>query len=100
LLLEKGRDGCRQVSFRFGKFLKKQLRRGPRWKQKLGGVEELCQVSRRIARKRTIVAIVGPSLQAAVYNIKGFKHFYSQKGSSRLEPGGGIDGVHYAPGTH
>jgi hypothetical protein len=37
--------------------LKKQLRRGPRWKQKLGVVEELGQVSRRIARKRTIVAV-------------------------------------------
>jgi hypothetical protein len=86
LLLEKGRDGCRQVSFRFGKILKKQLRRGPRWKQKLGVVEELGQVSRRIARKRTIVAVVGPPLQATVYNIKGFKHFYSQKNSSRLEP--------------
>jgi len=33
------RDGCRQVSFRFGKILKKQLRRGPRWKQKLGVLE-------------------------------------------------------------
>jgi hypothetical protein len=47
--------------------LKKQLRRGPRWKQKLGVVEELGQVS-RIARKRTIVAaaVVGPHLQAAI----------------------------------
>jgi hypothetical protein len=76
------------------------LRRGPRWKQKLGVVEELGQVNRRIARKRTIVAVVGPPLQVAVYNIKGFKHFSSQKSSSRLEPGEGIDGVHYAPGTH
>jgi hypothetical protein len=51
--------------------LKKQLRRGPSWKQKLGVVEELGPVSRRIARKRTIVAVVGPPLQAAIYNIKG-----------------------------
>jgi hypothetical protein len=71
------------------KILKKQLRRGPRWKQKLGVVEELGQVSRRIARKRTIVALVGPPLQEVIYNIKGFKHFYSQKSSSCLEPGGG-----------
>ncbi len=52
-------------------------------------MEELGQVSRRIARKRIIVAVVGPPLQATVYNIKGFKHFYSQKSSSRLGPGGG-----------
>jgi hypothetical protein len=52
-------------------------------------VEELGQVSRRIARKRTIVVVIGPPLQAAIYNIKGFKHFYSQKSLSRLKLGGG-----------
>jgi hypothetical protein len=65
--------------------LKKQLRRGPRWKQKLGVVEELGQVSRRIARKRTIVAVVGPRLRAVIYNIKGFKqHWIHHKGGSNL----------------
>ncbi len=42
--------------------------------------------SGRIARKRTIVAVavavVGPLLQATIYNTKGFKHYWSTLDSS------------------